>query len=145
MAPHSSILAVIIPCTEEPGGLQSMGSQWVRHDWACTHPINNPRQRDTACMYCRWIVLSERSWEKRMQFRKWKIWERDDGEGCTQMWVCLVPLNCTIRYSAKSMFYVMWLLSQLKKIFFKAVFTVWFPLYGIIKFITLNSRNYKSI
>ena len=32
MAIHSSILAWIIPWTEEPGGLQSMGSQRVRHD-----------------------------------------------------------------------------------------------------------------
>ena len=29
MAPHSSILAWKIACTEEPGGLQSMGSQRV--------------------------------------------------------------------------------------------------------------------
>ena len=34
MAPHSSTLAWKIPWTEEPGGLQSMGSQRVRHDWA---------------------------------------------------------------------------------------------------------------
>ena len=33
MATHSSILACRIPWTEEPGGLQSMGSQRVRHDW----------------------------------------------------------------------------------------------------------------
>ena len=32
MAPHSSILAWKIPWTEEPGGLQSMGSQRVEHD-----------------------------------------------------------------------------------------------------------------
>ena len=31
-ATHSSILAWRIPWTEEPGGLQSMGSQRVRHD-----------------------------------------------------------------------------------------------------------------
>ena len=31
MATHSDILARIIPWTEEPGGLQSMGSQRVRH------------------------------------------------------------------------------------------------------------------
>ena len=29
---HSSILAWRIPCTEEPGGLQSMGLQRVGHD-----------------------------------------------------------------------------------------------------------------
>ena len=34
MATHSSILAWEIPWTEEPGGLQSMGSQRVRHDLA---------------------------------------------------------------------------------------------------------------
>ena len=32
MATHPSILAWRIPCTEEPGGLQSVGSQRVRHD-----------------------------------------------------------------------------------------------------------------
>ena len=32
MATHSSILAWRIPRTEEPGGLQSMGSQRVGHD-----------------------------------------------------------------------------------------------------------------
>ena len=32
MATYSRILAWRIPWTEEPGGLQSMGSQRVRHD-----------------------------------------------------------------------------------------------------------------
>ena len=32
MATHSSILAWKIPQTEEPGGLQSIGSQRARHD-----------------------------------------------------------------------------------------------------------------
>ena len=32
MAPHSSILAWEIPWMEEPGGIQSMGLQRVRHD-----------------------------------------------------------------------------------------------------------------
>ena len=34
MATHSSILAWKISWTKEPGGLQSMGSQRVGHDWA---------------------------------------------------------------------------------------------------------------
>jgi len=34
MAPHSSTLAWKIPWMEEPGGLQSMGSQRVGHNWA---------------------------------------------------------------------------------------------------------------
>ena len=33
MATHSSTLAWKIPWTEEPGRLQCMGSQRVRHDW----------------------------------------------------------------------------------------------------------------
>ena len=33
-APHSSTLAWKIPWTEEPGGLQSMGSLRVGHNWA---------------------------------------------------------------------------------------------------------------
>ena len=34
MAPHSSVLAWRIPETGEPGGLPSMGSHRVRHDWS---------------------------------------------------------------------------------------------------------------
>ena len=34
MATHSSILACRIPWTEEPGGLQFMGTQIVRYDLA---------------------------------------------------------------------------------------------------------------
>ena len=41
--PFQSILAGIIPWTEEPGGLQSMESQRVGHDWAAnTHTRVNP-------------------------------------------------------------------------------------------------------
>ena len=41
MATHSSIIAWRIPWMEEPGGLQSMGSQRVGHDWATslTHSL----------------------------------------------------------------------------------------------------------
>ena len=49
MATHSSIFAWGIPWTEEPGGLQSIGSQRVRHDrsnlahtHARTHTCNKP-------------------------------------------------------------------------------------------------------
>ena len=43
MATHSSILAWRIPWTEEPGGLQSMGSQRVGHEWVTilTYTYNN--------------------------------------------------------------------------------------------------------
>ena len=33
LATHSSILAWRIPWTQEPGGLYSIWSQWVRHNW----------------------------------------------------------------------------------------------------------------
>ena len=39
MAPHSSTLAWKILWTEEPGGLQSMGSLRVGHDWATSHSL----------------------------------------------------------------------------------------------------------
>ena len=41
MATHSSIFAWRIPWTEKPGGLQSMGSQRVRHDWVINTSTNN--------------------------------------------------------------------------------------------------------
>ena len=43
MAPHSSILAWKIPWLEEPGRLQSMGSQRVGHNWATsfTHSLTH--------------------------------------------------------------------------------------------------------
>ena len=44
MAIHSSTIAWKIPWTEEPGRLQSMGSQRVGHDWAtsrsCSSKLN---------------------------------------------------------------------------------------------------------
>ena len=45
MATHPSILAWIIPWTEEPGGLQSMGLQRVRHDLA------TEQQQSKTCNY----------------------------------------------------------------------------------------------
>ena len=45
MATHSSTLAWRIPWTEEPGGLQSIGSHRVGHNWsnlACPHTCRTP-------------------------------------------------------------------------------------------------------
>ena len=42
MATHSSILTLRIPWTEEPGGLQSMGSQRVRHNLATKRKWRKP-------------------------------------------------------------------------------------------------------
>ena len=46
MAPHSSTLAWKIPWTEDPGRLQFMGSQRVRHSWATslTHSLTQFHQ-----------------------------------------------------------------------------------------------------
>ena len=37
VATHSSIPVWRIPLTQEPGGLQSVGSQRAGHDWATKH------------------------------------------------------------------------------------------------------------
>ena len=52
MATHSSILAWRIPWTEEPGGLQSMGSQRFRLDSAAA--VAQIRRADYK-LYCTWI------------------------------------------------------------------------------------------
>ena len=48
MVIHSSILPWKIPWTEEPGGLQSRGSQRVGHDWA----TNTSRRRAEELNFC---------------------------------------------------------------------------------------------
>ena len=40
METHSSILVWRIPWTEKPGGLQSLESQRVGHDWQLTLPLS---------------------------------------------------------------------------------------------------------
>ena len=42
METHSNILAWRIPWTEEPGGLQSVASQRVGHDWMTKHTAQHP-------------------------------------------------------------------------------------------------------
>ena len=46
MATHSSILAWRIPWQKEPGGLQSKGSQRLRHEWVTEHAhTQHPHRR----------------------------------------------------------------------------------------------------
>ena len=45
MAPHSSTLAWRIPWREEPGRLQSMGSQGVGHDWGTSLHLSGRRKQ----------------------------------------------------------------------------------------------------
>ena len=63
MATHSSILAWRSPWTEEPGWVQSVGSQRVGHDWAththtvwCHQPVS-PLQRKApgTTVHTRWL------------------------------------------------------------------------------------------
>ena len=48
-ARHSSILAWRIPWTEEPGGLQSTGSQRIRHDQVHKHMFYNIKPVHLIC------------------------------------------------------------------------------------------------
>ena len=48
MATWASILAWLIPWTEEPGKLQSMGLQRVRHNWAIEHTLTQVGSRHTS-------------------------------------------------------------------------------------------------
>ena len=55
MAPHSSPLAWKIPWTEEPGGLQFMGSLRVGHDWATSLSLFTFMQWRRRWQRMRWL------------------------------------------------------------------------------------------
>ena len=55
MATHSSVLAWRIPGTREPGGLPSVGSHRVRHDWGDLAAANRHSQRKTPYP-CLWLT-----------------------------------------------------------------------------------------
>ena len=57
LATHPSIHAWRIPWTEEPGGLQSMGSQRVRHDWATKHSTAGKWKSCTRTSKQAWILI----------------------------------------------------------------------------------------
>ena len=56
MAIYSRTIAWKIPWTEEPGRLQSMGSQRVGHDWATSLHFTSLRDPDLGCVirFSRW-------------------------------------------------------------------------------------------
>ena len=59
MATHSSILAWRISWTEEPGGLQSMGSQRVGHDWATnTHTDTHISNKEAVSLPNKYIKIN---------------------------------------------------------------------------------------
>ena len=51
MATHSSVLAWRIPGKREPGGLPSMGSHRVGHDWSDLAAAAAAETRDLVCCY----------------------------------------------------------------------------------------------
>ena len=57
MATHSSILAREIPWTEAPGGLQSMGSQRVKHDLATKQQQNKSEIIYQYVSFPPWILV----------------------------------------------------------------------------------------
>ena len=61
MANHSGILAWKIPWREDPGGLQCMGSERVRHDWATnTFTFTFVFYKDNSLFKCFFVILSNR-------------------------------------------------------------------------------------
>ena len=56
MATHSSVLAWRSPGTEEPGGLLSVGSHRVRHDW-CDLAAARVFKQPTSPSWASWVIL----------------------------------------------------------------------------------------
>ena len=67
MATRSSVLAWRIPWTEEPGGLQSMGSQRVRHNLATQMVKSLPAMRET------WVRSLEKEMATHSSLLAWEI------------------------------------------------------------------------
>ena len=77
MATHSSVLAWRLPGMEEPGGLLSMGSHRVRHDWSdlaaaaatdlCIRNSGQERWRD--------LLGTRGEWRAELRFKpRWWVW-----------------------------------------------------------------------
>ena len=85
MAPHSSILAWRIPWTEEPGGLQSMGSQRAGHN----------RANDTFTVLQHWQLQLDQNFLKMylVKHYPWRRWEAVKEIGATYAGVFQVFSN----------------------------------------------------
>ena len=73
IATHSSTLAWKLPWTEEPGGLQSMGSLRVGHDWATSFSLST---------FMSW----RRKWQPTPVFLPWESQGQRSLMGC-RLWV----------------------------------------------------------
>ena len=119
MATHSSILAWKIPWTEEPGVLQSKGSQRVGHDWATTFQetqtgaLYQPRGvgwggrwvgvskgREYMCTYG-WLILrfdrKQQNSLKQLSFNKKRNWKKELPKANLVSWI-----------SPSHLFFVFW-------------------------------------
>ena len=102
MAPYSSTLAWKIPWMEEPGGLQSMGTRRVGHDWATSLSLftfmNWRRKRQPTPVF---LPGESQGWGSLVGCRLWGRTESDTTEATEQQqqgtrfgWV-LYPVICT--------------------------------------------------
>ena len=78
MATHSALLAWRIPWAEQPGGLHSIGSQRVRHDWATN--TSNDVGLNAQGLILRgkraWFKLECRVWSKPLFIQRAKLFEK---------------------------------------------------------------------
>ena len=83
MATHSSILARRIPWREEPGRLQSTGSQRVGHDWATSLSLGRLGWED---LQVRWLDHSKCNVEKWMNGARLEAVQFSHSVVCNSMW-----------------------------------------------------------
>ena len=95
IATHSNILAWRIPWTEEPGGLQSMESQRVGHNWATNTWLRKhsdhtglllSKQYSSPSLFCQHskalrIQQCEWMWRETMQEKLWRWKDLNEGRG----------------------------------------------------------------
>ena len=79
MAALSSVLVWKIPWTEKPGRLQSMGSQWIRHDWVTEHACTYPHKNNNCARMTKVVKKKKKNWtmpqlntRSRKGIRNWK-------------------------------------------------------------------------
>ena len=79
MVTHSSVLAWRIPGAGEPGGLPSMGSHRVRHDWsdlaAAAAAVTRDRKLSYLCGTTKDVTLGFwRTWGESVGNKLWCLW-----------------------------------------------------------------------
>ena len=80
MATHSSVLAWRIPGAGEPGGLPSMGSHRVGHDW---NDLAAAAINDLNPNWCFWIVVLEKTLESPLDCKEIKPFKPKENQPWT--------------------------------------------------------------